>query len=512
MTRWYLPYTTARLALRTSPGATPGARDWGWLWLIITVGAVLRLYRLDGHSLWLDEGWQYFFAQPQSLHHLFAQALDPTLAPHPPLSYLVHYCFLTLRDSDWMLRLPSVFFGLGSVLLSGILARKLISQPAALYTALVCAISPFHIWYSQEGRMYAQLLFLSLLSSLFLIKATEQAKRHWWVWYTLVTTAGLYTHTFMALSMMAHCAWILLCRRRAFGAYSLSTVATGMLCLPLAHFLFQSYASRHGSELPIGKIGFTWWNMPYTFFIYAAGFSLGPSVAELHENRSLGFLLQFFPIIFCVVVLYAVLLVMGLLTWPKQGRRSSLLFCLANLGIPLVAVVGFSFFPRGIRLSFNVRYTIMAFPYFCLLIGTAFAWLMHKHIRIGTALLLAVVGLAAVSLVHYHTNPRYAKSDVKAAVAFWREHANSLPLLSNERVTVARYLHAAEKMSHFPILEMTQPVSTITHFFSTHDTALAYVLLERDWYQLRENAIRHAFTVDQEQAYPGVKIFRIARP
>src|SRR5262249_59034398 len=115
-----------------------------------------------------------------------------------------NHFFLQMHDSDFFFRLPSVLFGIGSLPLCYLLARRLASPAAAVWAVLVLALSPLHIWYSQEARMYAQLLFLSLLSTLFLCNALERTQPRWWVLYTVTVTAGLFTHIFFVFRVVAH--------------------------------------------------------------------------------------------------------------------------------------------------------------------------------------------------------------------------------------------------------------------------------------------------------------------
>ncbi len=115
-------------------------RDTVWLWLIISVGALVRLYRLDAQSLWLDEGWQYFIASANSLSGVYARVLQPYPA-HPPLSYLISHLFLQVENSDFFLRLPSVLFGIGSLPLCYLLARRCASPLAAVCAVVVLALS-----------------------------------------------------------------------------------------------------------------------------------------------------------------------------------------------------------------------------------------------------------------------------------------------------------------------------------------------------------------------------------
>src|SRR5499426_2866305 len=131
-----------------------------WLALIFGVGASLRLYGLEFQSLWQDEGFQYYIATQNSMGKLFQQSLSF----HPPLSFIVNHLFLLLGDSDFLLRLLSTLCGIASLPILYVLGRELTSKKAAVFAVFVLAFSPFHIWYSQEARMYSQLLFLSLLS------------------------------------------------------------------------------------------------------------------------------------------------------------------------------------------------------------------------------------------------------------------------------------------------------------------------------------------------------------
>jgi hypothetical protein len=188
------------------------------------------------------------------------------------------------------------------------------------------------------------------------------------------------------------------------------------------------------------RLGFSWMPVPYTFFAYSAGYSLGPSLADLHEERSMAFLLHFLPSIAAVGLLFGTLLIIGIWAVSKQFARSSLLLCLLGLTLPL--------------------------------------------------------------------------EDVRAAVTLWRQTAAHEPLFSVSpaggiRDTVNRYLTAAERPLHTP-LGGNQPVVERLHtFFSPSPVAAASVIVVRDWHQRRERAIRQAFPLRHELAFPGVKVLRI---
>lgn len=161
-----------------------------WFALIFVMGVALRLYRLESQSLWVDEAIQYSAASAASIREVIKLALEGAT---PPLSHLINHFFFRAGDSDFLLRLPSALFGIGSLPLIFILARRLASIQTALVTTLLFALSPFHLWYSQDARMYSQLRFFSLAGAILLLKAAENGKLHLWALYFLTVFCGLAT-------------------------------------------------------------------------------------------------------------------------------------------------------------------------------------------------------------------------------------------------------------------------------------------------------------------------------
>ncbi len=181
--------------------------DWPAL-AVLLVALAVRLYRLDGQSLWYDEGTSAALAT-RSLATIAANAADDI---HPPLYYwlLAAWCRV-FGDGVFALRSLSAIFGTATV--GGVLAvgRMLFSKRAALMAGLAAALSPYLVWYSQEARMYALAaalatalvwLALDLLRSL---EADVPNRLPSWVALGALGAAALFTHYFAGASTIAAC-------------------------------------------------------------------------------------------------------------------------------------------------------------------------------------------------------------------------------------------------------------------------------------------------------------------
>lgn len=134
------------------------------LFLIVAVGILLRFVNIN-QSFWLDEAAQMI----ESLRPLNEQ-LDLAADFHPPLYHLLLHFWLYFGKSEIFARLPSVFMGTASIFLTYKIASSLKIKSGSLLAALLLAVSPFHIYYSQEVRPYMLFTFLSAASIYFWLK------------------------------------------------------------------------------------------------------------------------------------------------------------------------------------------------------------------------------------------------------------------------------------------------------------------------------------------------------
>ena len=128
-----------------------------YILIILILGLTLRLISLN-QSLWLDEGTTALVAK-MSLGNIFTKFLPGDF--HPPLYYLIlKYWTDVFGNSEVSLRIPSIIFGLGTVVLTYLIGKKLFDKKVGLLAGVLMTTSGLAIYYSQEARMYGLAAFL----------------------------------------------------------------------------------------------------------------------------------------------------------------------------------------------------------------------------------------------------------------------------------------------------------------------------------------------------------------
>lgn len=174
-----------------------------FLAIILLVSAVLRFYHLDFQSVWLDEIHTINEANPtSSLAQIYKGLLISE--PHPPLYFfLVHYFFILFGYTSFVLRAFSVIVGLLGIYSIYILGREIFNKKVGLYAAVLLSVNYFHIYYSQEGRMYALLFLTTTLSFYFLVKFIKEANIKSALIYSLFSTLMIYCHFFALFAFVS---------------------------------------------------------------------------------------------------------------------------------------------------------------------------------------------------------------------------------------------------------------------------------------------------------------------
>ncbi|MCX7839127.1 MAG: glycosyltransferase family 39 protein, partial [Anaerolineae bacterium] len=181
-----------RLALSEAEGTEDGGRRKAFVFRLssfVLLAFVLRVFRLDAQSLWYDEAFSVYLA-----HFDLATIAARTAADiQPPLYYfLLHFWITFAGDSEFALRFLSLVFGVLTIPLMYVTARRLFDATTACIATLIAALAPLYVWYAQEARMYTLITFLLLLSSYTLWRALTESPlaARWWIVFTLANIAA----------------------------------------------------------------------------------------------------------------------------------------------------------------------------------------------------------------------------------------------------------------------------------------------------------------------------------
>ena len=186
------------------------------IWFLLLTGLILRLINLN-QSLWLDEAVQAITSQ-RSFGYIFQEITGDF---HPPLYHFLMHCWVRLfGSSEIALRVPSVLFGVGTVYVLYKINELTKLRINGLIVAIFLATSPFHIYYSQEARMYSMVTFLTAASMFFFLKINELAdakiKKSDFLVYFLFTLLALYTDYYAFLILLAQSIFLLIQKRYKF--------------------------------------------------------------------------------------------------------------------------------------------------------------------------------------------------------------------------------------------------------------------------------------------------------
>ena len=164
------------------------------LFCIVILTAFLGLYRINSESLWEDEINTLIKAQG-GIWELLSGHLD--VANPPVYDLFMHFWIRIFGISEVAMRLPSIIFGILSVLVIFYLGKELYNEETGLFSAFLLGISQFFISYMQEARSYSLLVLLSLLSCYLFIRFLKEKNNTVGLVYAVTIFIGLYVHYFM---------------------------------------------------------------------------------------------------------------------------------------------------------------------------------------------------------------------------------------------------------------------------------------------------------------------------
>lgn len=167
-----------------------------YLLFALLVGFAMRYSHLNFQSLWLDEIYTMNMADPaNSIKDIYR--LSQTNDALSVLYFiLLNTVFKIFGFSAVVARFYSLFFGVVAIYFTYLLGKEIRNKNTGLYAALILSVNYFHLFYSQEARVYTMYMAFATLSFLHLIKFLKNANNKTAVYYGLFSLLMILSHFF----------------------------------------------------------------------------------------------------------------------------------------------------------------------------------------------------------------------------------------------------------------------------------------------------------------------------
>jgi 4-amino-4-deoxy-L-arabinose transferase-like glycosyltransferase len=331
---------------------------------IVLTAAILRLYKLGEWSFWVDEMWTLYrtpnvFDSPAKI--LLSSASEK----------IIRIAQLLFSTSEFSTRLFPALIGIATIPVLFALTRRVFGVVVALLACGLLAISPWHIYFSQNARYFALFILLYLLTAFAFYFAIERNRLSYLALSILLLGLTFLERGFGLFLVIAFDAYILLLPLTRFErppGYNRRLVLL-FIALPVAgYLLFEGYQLLTGGQ---------------TFF---ARFL---STAYLGEGTNLRPQWVLTNTIDYIGNPLACLSIFGALALLWQRRREGLFFSLVAFS-PVLVLVGIAFIGRA-----EIRYSMGTLPFWAILaavgIRELYAQVQKGRILAPMGVLLAIV-------------------------------------------------------------------------------------------------------------------------
>src|SRR5690606_22495962 len=370
--------------------------------LILFVGILLlatsaRLFQIQTQSLWFDEGWSAYAANQPTL--IDAANADAT---NPPLYYvLLNISARFLGDSEFSLRLFSLFCGLLVIALSYRFAKYLFGGRAGLFAALLAAASPLLWWASQEARMYTLLAVLVLICTFAWHSLQVRPSTRMWLVLWGSELALLYAHNTglvvaIWLNVVTVLAWLI--NRSIVRSFNWRWWLGGQVLVMLlwSPYFFTRYVNlAEANSAVVSAPDLT----PEFALQLWQSFWQTPWERVLLSGES--------PLIYLGLLLAAILLI----PWKRPAAH----WLVIHSAILIAGLVG-ALIVLGNEM--HGRYLVMVAPLLLIPLGAAIARIPLSIVRIG--LVLVFLGVFFSNLIYAQTSD-YRHDDARSMVGYYAD-------------------------------------------------------------------------------------------
>ncbi|MGD9646744.1 MAG: glycosyltransferase family 39 protein [Pirellulales bacterium] len=386
------PATAGGAAARRAPRV---ATQWLCVGGVTLLALAVRLVHIGSQSFSMDE------ISELTIAHGSLREILWTGDGFPPLYHFLLHGWLKLWGTDAAARLLSAIFGAATIPVVWLIGRQLGGFRGAVASSLVLALLPLHVYYCQEARAYPLYTLLAATALWLFFRAVETDQRRDWIPYVLACALGMYTHYYFA-SVVGLAGVLLLLERRTWPRLRRGLAANAALvtvCLPLAWLLESDLALQTGY---FAKAKFGLAEFAFTYFSMFTGFTLGPSLRDMHVMSNGQIVRALLPWGATLGAAVGVLGLGGLLALSMRWRIRLILLAVGSVlllgGVGMLADLGYI-----------VRYSVWAAIPVVLILAQGLATMRPRVLALGCGALLG--GAFATAIYNHGYHATYATED-----------------------------------------------------------------------------------------------------
>jgi mannosyltransferase len=377
---------------------------------------VIRFYKLGEWSFWIDE---IFTINRAQAHYASFESILRNIPPHTnwvPVSLLATSAVInTLGVSEWTARLAPAVIGILTIPILYFPTKRIFGTRVALISALLLAVSPWHVTWSQNARFYTALLLLYNLAIFAAFYGLESNRR----WHLMLSLPLFY----LAMS------------ERLLASYMVPVIAVYVILVWRLRFSQPPGLNRKNLIIvfipAIGGLMIELYSLLTTGSsrFFGDAFFFGNAVDSPLRILTL----MFFSIGLPVVVL--ALFSGGWLVWQRSRPG---LFLLVSATLPIALLVGFSPWMFTVE-----RYAFITLPAWLTLAALAVEKLLSWLPQQGQWLVIAVLSLiladsAGTHLMYYQLN-NGNRLDWRGTFAYVQAHKAADDLIVSTWPEIGQY-------------------------------------------------------------------------
>lgn len=497
---------------------------------IVAVGAILRFYALGAKTIWLDEAFSIWIAN-HPLAEIFPWLIR--IDHHPPLYYVsLHFWQALFGDIQGPVRALSALCGTLAIPVFYLATRRLFNTPTALIATLILALSPFHVRFAQEARMYA-LLTLAAAGVLYftarlLTETLGQSRRSTWIGLGVCQAAAMLNHNTATV--------LLPLALNVSGLGILFLVRRGRLHASLVGLTDPRFFRRWLGGQAVAVLLWLPWALPFVIQARVVDheFWLQPptlgTILDTFHNFNLAFLPGWLRLGSLWDLLFWLLAAWGVYALRRSPDRAGLL-----LGLFLIPILGelLVSLRRPIFYDRTLIYTTL--PYYMLvavgirdLVAPADARQAPRARRIGgAAALAAIVLLSALSIYTYFAYFQKEGWDQAAAYVAHEVEPGDLVLFNATWVQIPfeyyfRHFDTGAALRGLPVnlfdrgvLEPKMTEGDVPHLAELIEGRdQVWLVYSHDWYtdpaQIIPRELGQRMKLVEEQQFEGLKVLHYA--